>query len=178
LARESAVPKKYSSEQIEHGLIALATHGGSPREASRACGIPFSTLKYWRDKKYVNRYEELAQAHADATMAQVARDSREFAKSTREAEILALKRTIEKLERDEDKTPAQTLQRLLISKAIAVDKDLAIRQKPVSHVVHSTQEFEETLRWLRARAIPDAPVNAEVVEEPAAPEEQAETSGH
>jgi bacterioferritin-associated ferredoxin len=162
---------RYTTAQVVEALVAVANAAGNCAEAARQVGIPKRTVVDWVTR-YPQRYREAAEAAADAVARQVAKDYREFAAATPPIEKLALQRIRERLERDEDKMPAQTLQRVLISKAIATDKDLVTRQKPTA-ITASVQSVEEDLRFLRSKAlrIPEAQVveektEAEVVQSP------------
>jgi hypothetical protein len=149
--------RDYSTAQIAEGLAVLAQHAGNARKASEQTGIPRTTLKFWKTK-YPQRYEEAAQKITRDVERAIARQARENAVRAADVERLGLQRARERLERDEDKQPATTAQRAAVVKGISIDKMLTLEGRPTVHVAHSV---EEDLRFLRARAIPDA----EVVEE-------------
>lgn len=150
---------KYTAEEIAEGLSVLAKYAGNARKASADTGVAPATLRSWK-RKFPQRYEDAATRIARTVEQIIARRNREVAMQAADVERLGLQRARERLERDEDKQPATTAQRAAVTKGIAIDKALLLEGRPTAHVAHSV---EEDLRFLRARAIPDA----EVVEESA-----------
>ena len=51
--------QKYGDEDTERGLQALAEAGGNAAKASRACGIPPRTLRYWKNGSFADEFAEL-----------------------------------------------------------------------------------------------------------------------
>jgi len=50
---------KYTDEDIERGLQALAETGGNAAKASRACRIPARTLRDWKTQSFAEEFAEL-----------------------------------------------------------------------------------------------------------------------
>lgn len=50
---------KYTDEDIERGLQALAESGGNATAASKACGIPERTLRDWKRTKFADEFAEV-----------------------------------------------------------------------------------------------------------------------
>jgi len=153
----------YDLPQILEAMAAMAQFGGNTRKASKFVGIPRKTIEGWA-KKWPHKYDELSAQVVAVTERLIARQAREIAVEAGEVELLALQQIREQLEAGNDKMPAATLQRLSTSKGINTDKDRLIRDRPTS-ITASTTSVEDDLRFLRARAIPDAPVDVEVIEE-------------
>lgn len=157
----------YPLERIEEGLVALVLSAGNATEAGRQTGIPRRTIEDWR-KRYPDRFHTLSERYGREIEQRIAQRARELATRAGEVELLALKRAEEQLERDEDKQPAMTLQRLATSKGINVDKALVLEGRPNQITSHeSPGEILKALRehMRRAGAIRDESIQVEVMGE-------------
>lgn len=164
MARSSSYPL----ESVERGLVAVVFASGNTSEANRRTGIPRQTLDRWK-ALHADRYQELRVKYRHEIEERVVQDARDLLVEISRAEHLAVRRSRERLEKDEDSQPATTLQRLSTSKGINTDKLLLLEGRPTQ--ISSTESPEEILKQLRehlkrAGAI-DVHVEAEEVDEAA-----------
>lgn len=106
---------RYSEEEIEAGLIALATYGTA--KASEITGIPQSTLSQWKTTR-AERYYEVATQEAPKWRAQAAASFAEVVD-----ELTGIERAaIDKLKREIDRVETKDLPNVL--KAASVSKGI------------------------------------------------------
>ena len=62
---------KYTDEDRERGLQALAEAGGNAEVASKACGIPARTLRDWKANEFADEFAELRREKRGDLIAEV-----------------------------------------------------------------------------------------------------------
>jgi len=136
--------------EILDALATLARSGGNLSRTSRQTGLPRKTLRVWRET-HQEEYTALSQRFAQELEGRLVSEYREVTLASTEAARLAVQRAHELLQRDEDKQPSSTAQRLATTAGILTDKTLTLEGRPTS--IHAASSLDEDLRWLRSRAI-------------------------
>jgi hypothetical protein len=104
--------QKYSPEDIERGLEALAEHGGNAAAASRVTGIPATTLRGWKTKEFADEFVEVRREKRSGLIEKVWQAAEE-----------ALKQVLEKMSKASAKDAAVIM-------GILVDKGLLLGGEP------------------------------------------------
>lgn len=123
--------------QRQRAFVALALAGGNSVKAAPLCGLGESTLRRWR-REFAEEYERVR--HELAPRLERVAVSEAYARVVELGELEAL--AIRKLQAaiEEDKIPARdlpsALRNITTSKAINVDKILALSGRPTSVVEH------------------------------------------
>lgn len=163
------MPTKYSPQQVDEALIALAYTGGNGRKASQITGIPQATLYEWRTDTHRERYMEIAererpkleQLAVGGAVAQIIRaDDAGNSMHDRLAELLenpdASPKEIAEL--------AGAIQRIQTAKGINGTKLLEFTGRPTQ--IHEHRDATQILKGLQQR-FPGLVVDAEAQEIPA-----------
>jgi hypothetical protein len=133
--KPNARSRKYTPEEVEKALLALALVGGNSGEASRrlkGANIEISPrlLRLWRSGLHARRYAELAQEYAREVEETIVQEARETAILAAEVERLALAKTLEQLEAGEIRDAAAAARNAATVKGINVDKLLTLSGRP------------------------------------------------
>jgi hypothetical protein len=121
----------------ERGLLALALCGGNRWRAAETSGIPEYTLKMWKEK-HREDYERVCRDVAPRLESIVVNESYARVIALGELEALAMEKLEAALRNDE--IPARdlpgALRNITTSKAINVDKILALSGRPTQVIEH------------------------------------------
>lgn len=172
------VKPRYTPEQIDVALLALAGCGGNAAEAARqlaaadaepvpgkdVAAIPERTIREWRAGVHAGRFVELSQKHGRRIEESIAVQAREVLLRIGEVEILALEKTKEKLESGDVSDPSTVLRNLATTKGINTDKLMTLTGRP--NVITHERSAEDILKAINELA-PDLFVVAD--EEGSAP---------
>lgn len=120
---------------------------GSARQAHLETGIPESTLKYWRNQSYTERYAEIAGQWASNTYQSLAARHEEIALSALDKQR-DLVEAIDVEAIPPEKRPDASY-KLAITAGVHQDKARAARDLPVE--VHEHRDAAELLRSLERR---------------------------
>ena len=147
---------KYSPEEIERGLYALARVNGNTQRASRELkeqgqGIPESTLRLWKAKTHADRYARIReeviptiyQRHADKFHELVAIESNIAEQIARELES--------KIDQLDPRDLATALRNLEVSKSLNFDKASIADGRPT--VITEKRDLGDIVRALKAKGI-------------------------
>jgi hypothetical protein len=127
------VPKRYSEEDVDRGLIAAATLGLRPAE--RETGIPESTLRGWIDN-YPERYSQIRTEEAPKWRERAAAAFEDVVEGLTDVEWDLLKRMKEQAESLDGKDTANALKNVAIAKGINTDKANVLRGMPAATTEH------------------------------------------
>jgi hypothetical protein len=135
-------PKRYSDEEIDRGLVALALHAGNRRAASEALAregveIPQDTLRHWLERKR-DRYDELRTELLPRIRERIAQQSEDLAQAYAEKELELLAGLKDEPMKPSDR--ASVIRNLSTSRGISVDKAMAMRGMPTQIVEHRTAD--------------------------------------
>lgn len=165
--------RRYTNEEIEHGLITLARLG-SPLRASEETGIPKTTLIDWRDQHHADRYQEIHASVLPAIQARMAQGAEIVVQQATALEIDILTKLSNAQLEDKDLGP--TLQRVSTTKGINAEKALLLRGQPTSIV--ENRDMDGLVRKLKATGLVAIDSTAEEVEDaelpPASPATDAQ----
>lgn len=151
-------PSRYSPEEIDRGLLALALAGGNAMRASReleALGhpVPWRTLYNWRDK-HAQRLSELRTEHAPKIEALIVREARDSALLAAQVEQAGLARLQDNIDDIDLKDLSKTVKDASVSKAVNVDQVLKLEGRPTQIV--ENRQASDLIRKLRASGAMDA----------------------
>lgn len=142
---------QYSEAEVDAGLLAVATLGGSKRasEHLKSVGleIPASTLRTWKREQYPRRFTAIAEAHApeiERAVITLARDAALNA-GMGVSEAIDLERD-RMASTDGVKDASATAQRLSVAMGVQVDKMLILQGRPQQITEHrrdAAETFEE-----------------------------------
>ncbi len=149
---------KYSEEDIERGLHALALSGGNASRAQRqlkaeGLTIPASTLEGWRKNTHADRYATIRYQVIPQIHAKLAEESEDLAAEYAKLELETIARFRKELPNLKASEAAGAARNIATSRAIAVDKASLLRGRPTTIVEHKT--VEESLRKLAALGVID-----------------------
>lgn len=74
---------KYTEDDLERGFIALMESGGNCAAASRACDIPASTLRGWKNNHFHGNFVELRREERSSLIDEVWKAAEEAVKEIR-----------------------------------------------------------------------------------------------
>ena len=137
--------RRYTHEQVDRGLLAVAACAGNSAEASRRLGdqgleIPARTLRAWRCETYPERYVELANAHGHEIEEILVARTREVSLKAAEAELLAIDKTVEELEAGNARDPSASARNLATVRGIGTDKLALLTGRPTHRVEQRTSD--------------------------------------
>lgn len=156
----------YTDEEIDWALSALVAYAGDATAAVRyldrvADGRsvpPPETLEDWSHGVHLERYEKAREQWSGLREKALAGDMRDAAVEAVKAQRLAVKKAVEKLERDEDPFPASSAASLARVAQSNTDKMLALTGRPSTITEdRSTAEAVRSLVALGVFKLPDEP---------------------
>lgn len=148
------MPKRYDTETIERGLIALAINAGNTHAAQRQLArdhvaVPVGTLRSWKEQTYRERYHELCATHREtveaAWIAHYTEAGVEAAQGAREA----ITKAREQLRAGEVRDASSAAYRLALAAGILQDKARILLDLPTSITEH--RDASEILNALESR---------------------------
>jgi hypothetical protein len=169
--RELATRSRFTDEEIERGLVALALYSGNSRRASKALGaqgfkVGQSSLHRFRNR-FPEKYEQLRRDVLPQLREYAAERHMELA----DFEVGVAWKIAQQLDEQHGKIPARDLPGALrnvgVSAAVHTDKAQTLRGEPSQVVGHrSLDEVRRALEAKGVKFIPEAQVrDAEVVGE-------------
>lgn len=162
---EPIVAEKYTAEQVDAALLALAVNGGQYRKTVReiAAGggpkIPESTLKGWRES-YPQRYGFHLTANTDKAEKAATQGFLEIIHATQAAMLEAVELEAKRIQRGDVRDAASSGRNLATIAGISGTQLLQLSGRPTQVVEH--RKPEEVLRRLAALGV----VESTAVEEP------------
>src|SRR5436190_3018231 len=133
---------KYSVEDIERGLVALAVWGDAAAAqrhlAANGHKIPRRTLQDWKTR-HADRYREISNRHIQQVREVLADEQVQIAHAAGEAERLAIAKTKGQLEDGSVKDASTAGRNLAVQKGIALDHALKQRGEPTVVHEHNVQ---------------------------------------
>src|SRR5436190_10050250 len=128
---------RYTPDDVERGLMALAVWGDGTAASRRLAGkghkVPARTLNHWK-VAHAERFPEIANRHIREIREVLAHEQIEIARAAGEAERLAIAKTKGQLEDGSVKDASTAGRNLAVQKGIALDHALKQRGEPT--VVH------------------------------------------
>jgi hypothetical protein len=164
---------RYTEEEIERGLEALAVCGGSTRRASRELAargleIPHPTLQDWKTL-HADRYQRMRDEVVPRIHGKLAEESEDLAREYGEVEREAIAILRERLPELRPHEGGNALRNLATSRAISIDKASVLRGRPTRITEHrSADEILE--KWRKLGVIEPNEVVDGTVEEDDLPE--------
>jgi hypothetical protein len=149
---------RYSTEEVEQGVTALALMNGNAGRAHRelrALGVqvPRRTLGSWT-RIHADRYEAIKRDVVPRIHRRMADQAEELADRYAEAELTALERLVPKLQELKPAEVTGALRNLATSRGISVDKSLLLRGQP-NMIVQHHHDIEADLRMLQSLGVAD-----------------------
>lgn len=137
--------RRYSPEEITHGLTCLATNGGNAVQAAEQLAqlgldIPSRTLYYWRSELHPDRYRDICEEIAPQIEQRVVHLQRELAVRATNAALQAVDLEHKRIALGEVKDAAASARNLSTVAGISVDKILSLTGRPTSITEHRTPE--------------------------------------
>ena len=131
---------RYSPEEVERGLFALAVTGDSVKArkqlAAQGLSIPDRTLRTWKETQYADRFREIAANHTREIRDTIAQEQIEIAIAAGDVERAALAKVHSQIKDADLKDVSTAGRNAAVSKGIALDKHLLYRGEPTSIVQH------------------------------------------
>lgn len=160
------VPKKhYDAEEINTALTALAFYQGNARRTSKELKSKFgldinhSTLGRWKNSTYLDKYRQMV----DSLDEKLAAQSSEIAYNLAQIEGKIARNLNDKVDELAARDLPGALRNVSTSRAISIDKSMALRQKP--QVVHQHRGGAEELAMKLARLNPELAKAMGLIEE-------------
>jgi thioesterase domain-containing protein len=151
---EKRPSSKYTPEDIERGLFALAVCGNAAAAArqlkAQGHSVPRQTLQDWK-VAHAKRFREISNKHTQEIRETIAQEQIEIAHAAGEAERLAISRTKGQLEDGSVKDASTAGRNLAVQKGIALDHSLKMRGEPTIVHEHNIQ-VEDVFKRLRELA--------------------------
>lgn len=149
---EPLYAQRHEPEHVAHALATLAMCGGNARQARErllAGGIDVSesTLKYWRNDRFPERYRQACEDTAPQIEAQVVDFQRELAYRASQAAQHAVALELERIDAREVKDASASARNLATTAGIAVDKVLSLTGRPTT--IHEHRTPEQAMKRLR-----------------------------
>lgn len=120
--------RTYTTEDVESALQLLCLRNGSPKQVEHETGIDCDTVRYWRDRKHADRYQQIRTEVFPKLHAKIAAMHEDIARAALEKQ----REGLDRLNLD-DIRPADmpaALQKLSIVGGVATDKAWMGRDKP------------------------------------------------
>ena len=126
---------RYSPEEIEYALTAVAAAGGSTKRAAKALEaegrkVPESTLRLWRSDLYADRYREIEADELPKRYARLAERCEANAERLGVIEELLTDRLEAEASGLTPRDAAGALRNVSVAKAVNIDKASVIRGRP------------------------------------------------
>lgn len=173
----AAVQKSsYNTEQVEAGLVALASWRGNSRRASadlaeRGITIPWRTLHDWR-RTHSDRLAELEEQILPEIRKRLAREQEAIATEAARVTLKLIEKAAEKADKIEPRDLPGAIRNLEVTSATAIDKHSVLHGLPSE--IRQTDSAEEILKRLAQKhpsmfveTTAEEITDAEVVEEKA-----------
>lgn len=128
-SREVETRRSYMPHEVEAALQALVLSGGSPRRASKLCGVPHPTLIDWASK-HRERIEVIRRERGPELERMAIEGFRGFIVRAEEVKAAALEATMAQIENGSIKDPARAMQAVSISQGISVQRMLELDGRP------------------------------------------------
>lgn len=150
---DSSRGKRYTEQERERGLLALAVHGGSYAKASRyltETGHTMSpdTLKGFK-RNFPDRYHQIMKDAAPKVREIIAAEAEALALKLTEVEWEALHKTQESLPSLDPRDLGRTLQYLTKSKSTQIEKAALLRGMPTE--IHEKRSPDEIFNSIRQK---------------------------
>ena len=162
---------KYSPEDVERGLFALAICGdgtaASRQLAANGHKIPARTLNHWK-LQHAERFQQIAHQHTRKVREVIAQEQIEIAHAAGEAERLAIAKTRGQLKDGSVRDASTAGRNLAVQKGIALDHSLKMRGEPT--VVHEHRQADDIFKKLRELAPQVFVIEGDADEMPAIPD--------
>jgi hypothetical protein len=143
--------QKYTEQEIDRGLFALAMANGNTRRASEILAyqeitVPHTTLDLWKRQTHAERYEQVR----EEVYPRIAKRMAEQLEDLFQAEVALEAELVEKMQAEvEGLSPRDVsgaLRNVAVTRSLASDKAAILRGQPTAVVAHVTAE--EALRKL------------------------------
>lgn len=172
--QRSIARRRYTEEEIETGLMALALNGGRPTQASRQLAeqhnlpIPATTLCHWRDSAHVERYAKIAHEQEQRTRQVAAARFEGIVAQATEIQANLLDKTAQAIEQGD--IPPRDLpsasRNIAATAGIYHDKASMARDRPTAIVERrAPEEILAALRTLGVEVIDATPEDIEDADE-------------
>jgi hypothetical protein len=132
---------RYSEDEIERALIAVAVCAGNTHRAHRELAkqghkIPRPTLDVWATRLHADRYQRIATEVVPKIHERIATEAEDLAQAYADAERTALDRLNETLDELDPKDVATAIRNLATSRGISIDKAALLRGRPTQIIEH------------------------------------------
>jgi hypothetical protein len=154
--------RSYLPVDIEQGVQALVTTGGSAWKASKLCGIPEGTLDKWKTI-HRGRIEEVRRERGPELERAAIEGFRAFVIRAEDVKAMALEALREQIADGKCSEPGRALQQVSIAQGIATQRMLELDGRPSG--VKPERSLAELLNTLRG-VVDQAAVDGTAVEEP------------
>src|SRR5215210_8143331 len=151
---EKRPSSKYTPEQVDRGLFALAVLGGNAAAAERqlkAQGhrVPKATLQDWKTK-HADRFQEIANRHTKRIREVIAQEQVEIAHVAGEAEREAIAKARGQLRDGSIKDASTAARNFSVTKGVSIDK--ALKQRGEPNVIDEDRHAEDIIASLKRLA--------------------------
>ena len=159
-------PSRYTDQEIDQSLFALALASGNSRRASamlkeRGQKVPHTTLDTWKHRTHPERYERIQADTLPKVRARLADEMEALAQDQIDLEAEITKRLRERLGEIPDRDLSGSLRNVAVAKGINMDKTAPIRGEPTQIIGSPVERAEDALAALRRHGLL---VEAEAVE--------------
>lgn len=132
---------RYTEDEIERALIAVAvcagnTHRAHRELAKRGYKIPRPTLDVWATRLHAERYQRIATEVVPKIHERIAIEAEDLAQAYADIERTALERLSKTLDELEPKDVATAIRNLATSRGISIDKAALLRGRPTQIIEH------------------------------------------
>jgi hypothetical protein len=157
IGRKGGSATRYSLEDVDRGLTAVALANGNTREAAKRLArerhrIPRGTLELWARRTYAARYDELRAELVPKIHAKLATEMEDALRQGLEVQTIALAKTRERLEAGQSKDPAADTRSVATANGITAQHVRVFRDRPTALV--ATIDITDVARRL-AESRPD-----------------------
>ena len=144
-------PSRYTDQEVEQGLFALAMASGNTRRASamlqkRGLRVPHTTLDTWKHRTHPERYERIKQDAYPRIAEQMAEDMEALFAAEVELEWELVAKFREELANLKPADVAGALRNIGVTKALNVDKSAPLRGRPNQIVGVSAGDAQARLK--------------------------------
>lgn len=147
-----------TEEDVEAALQLVALYSGSSWKASEHTGIDESTIRYWRDQSFADRYRQIRAELVPKIQANLAAKHEDMALQALEKQAEALQHLDPEALKAKQSDLAKMVRDLSVTSAVHTDKTQLLRDRPTQITEHrSAADLLDSI----ARKFPQGIANAD-----------------